>query len=414
MKRRNRRIALDITGLAAGGDGVGRDETGRVTFVPRSVTGDRVLVQLDDERKQFARAHVVEVLEASPERVEASCEHFKTGACGGCQWQHVAAGAQRSAKEEIVDSGLRRAMEAGLVREALLEPCEPLGWRRRARLSYWARGPRVLGFFAPRSQKITDIAKCPQFAPGLQRGLELVRRHLLPGLVDRGEIELLLAEDGKVHVSVNGPAETRAVQELADEELIAGVIHGDTVLGAGHVELEFGTLASSNSFAQASRAGNVALCEQVSAALGDLQGKRVLELYAGSGNFTRLLDKARGVYAVEQSELPAGVEAAMSEQRIHWMQENVIDGCAMLAAESARFDVVLLDPPRTGAKEIMEAVIGFAPQTIVYVSCDVATLARDLETLRAGGYQAESAQPIDLMPQTSQVELVVRLTRQAQ
>ena len=411
MKRHRRRIALDIDSLAAGGDGVGRDAEGRVTFVPRAVPGDKLLVQLVDERKQFARASVVEVLQASEHRVEDRCGYFARGECGGCQWQHVAQELQRTAKEAIVDNALRRSLDRGLERKPLLEPCPPLGWRRRARLSYWARGPLVLGFFAPRSQKITDIEQCPQFEPALQRGFDLVREHLLPGLRDKGEIELLLAEDGRVHVSVHGPADPKAVQALAAEASIAGVVHGKKVHGQAEVMLEFGVAASSSRFAQASRSGNIALCEEVAAAVGELAGKRVLELYAGSGNFTRLLAEAAQVVAVEHSPPPASGLPADVGANTEWQEAEVLEACDALRAASASFDLVLLDPPRTGARDVLDAIVALGPERIVYVSCDVATLARDIEQLHEQGYTATCAQPINMMPQTSQVELVVVLER---
>jgi 23S rRNA (uracil1939-C5)-methyltransferase len=408
MTRRKQRLALTIDSLAAGGDGVGRDDEGRVTFVPQSVPGERVLVELLEARKQFARGRVVDVLQPSEGRVEPACVLFAEGQCGGCQWQHVAPSVQRSAKESIVDNALRRSIERGLHCEPLLEPCAPLGWRRRARLSFWVGGPIVLGFFPAKSQKITDVVTCPQLEAGLQRGLDLVREHLLPALRHRGEVELLLAADGRVHVTVHGTAADQGLRAFAERDGIAGLVHGKRVYGDAQVLLEGEVPASSAGFAQASKAGNLALCEVVRGALGELAGKRVLELYAGSGNFTRLLSDASEVLAVEQEATLTGQVAFPGLQ---WRPAEVVETCAALVSESARFDVVLLDPPRSGAKEAIADIAALAPERIVYVSCDAATLSRDVELLHALGYRAQSAQPIDLMPQTSQVEVVLVLIR---
>jgi 23S rRNA (uracil1939-C5)-methyltransferase len=142
----------------------------------------------------------------------------------------------------------------------------------------------------------------------------------------------------------------------------------------------------------------------VRAALGPLPGQRVLELHAGTGNLTRLLDEAAEVVAVDSRRVP-------------W-PTPVVAGVAhevarALATEGRAFDIALLDPPRTGASELMEPLLALAPGRIVYVSCDPATLARDIEALARGGYRPERAQPLDLMPQTAHVEVVVTLVRAA-
>jgi 23S rRNA (uracil1939-C5)-methyltransferase len=408
MSKRRRRLKLTIDSLAAGGDGVARDEEGRVTFVPQAAPGDVVLVELLQDRKQFARGKIVELLEPSPHRTEAKCELFKNALCGGCQWQQVSAASQRSAKEEIVDNGLRRAIERGMSRADLREPCNPYGWRRRARLSYWAgAGKRFIGFYPPKSKKISDVIECPQLDPKLQAGLALVRKHLLPAIRHRGEIELLLAEDGRCHVAVHGTVAPKGLESLAAEASIAGVRNGKNLHGDATVELEGGVLGSADGFAQASRAGNLALCEVVEAAIGDLSGKSVLELFAGSGNFTRLLSGAQRGVAVELAP------AAGVPKHVDWQKADVLDCLGTMVAAKDHFDLVLLDPPRSGAREAMPGIAALAPETIIYVSCDVATLSRDVEELHALGYTAESASPVDLMPQTSHVEVVLVLRKGA-
>lgn len=408
MNKRRRRLKLTIDSLAAGGDGVGRDEEGRVTFVPQTAPGDVVLVELLQDRKQFARGKVVELLEPSTHRQEPRCKLFSAGQCGGCQWQQVDRATQRAAKEEIVDNGLRRAVERGMSRAALQDPCSPYGWRRRARLSYWAGGgKRLIGFYPPKSKHISDVSECPQLDPTLQSALDVVRKHLLPALRHRGEIELLLAEDGRCHVAVHGTVAPKGLESLANEDGIAGVRNGKNLHGAASVELEGGVLGSAEGFAQASRAGNLALCKTVAEAMGDLAGKEVLELYAGSGNFTRLLADAKRAVAVEVT--PVGA----TPNGVDWREAEVVESLQAMVADKEHFDLVLLDPPRSGAREAIEGIAALSPQTIIYVSCDVATLSRDVEVLHELGYRAESAQPVDLMPQTSHVEIVLVLRRDA-
>jgi 23S rRNA (uracil1939-C5)-methyltransferase len=406
MNKRRRRLKLTIDSLAAGGDGVGRDDEGRVTFVPQAMPGDVVLVELLQDRKQFARGKVVEIIEASKQRVEPKCALFKAGTCGGCQWQHVDAATQRAAKEEIVDNGLRRAMERGMTRADLEQPCTSYGWRRRARLSFWAGGDkRFIGFYPPKSKQITDVTVCPQLEDKLQEALGLVRKHLLPALRHRGEIEMLLGEDGRVHVAIHGTVAPKGLKDLVAEEMIAGVRNGKTLHGDATVLLEGGVPGNAEGFAQASRAGNLALCKKVAASVGDHKDKSILELYAGSGNFTRLFLGAKRLVAVESAPV------ANPPAEADWREAEVVELLESMVQGKEHFDLVLLDPPRSGAKEAIAAIAALTPETVVYVSCDVATLSRDVEALCELGYTAESASPVDLMPQTSHVEVVLVLRR---
>ena len=411
MSKRKRRIEVITESLAAGGDGVTRGEDGRVTFVPRAAPGDRLLVTLVQERKQFARGKITKILEASDQRVEPPCALFVNETCGGCQWQHIGREFQIEAKQQIVEQGLRRAIARGLECAPLRDPCTPWNWRRRARFSFWAGGPKILGFFPQGDKKITDVKECPQLEEGLQAGLSAIREHLLPGLSARGEVSVLLGADGLCHVSVHGSATRKSVEALAADPCIAGVKHGTRTQGVSEVVLEGGITSAADAFAQASARGNEALCEEVQKALGSIAGKRVLELYAGAGNFTRLLGEASEVVAVETAAVPDAGEANGALANVLWQRADAVVHCLQLADAGETFDVVLLDPPRSGARETIESIAALKPGRVVYVSCDVATLSRDVEALVELGYRAVTAQPIDLMPQTAQVEIVLVLER---
>jgi 23S rRNA (uracil1939-C5)-methyltransferase len=407
MSKEKHRIELHIDSLAAGGDGVGRSSEGRVTFVPGAAPGDKVLVELMQEKKQFARGRIIKLLQASEERREPRCKFAKNGRCGGCQWQHVSERAQGEAKSAMIAKSLRHAISRGVNVHPLQNPCTPYKWRRRTRLSFWAsKDKRFLGFYPPKSRFITDIAQCPQLEEGLQEALGLVRQHLLPGLRGRGEVEILLGTEGRSHVVVHGQVATQAMRDLEAEPAIAGVKSDDVVVGETSVELEGGIQTGADQFAQASRAGNEALCECVAQAVGSLAGMHLLELFAGRGNFTRLFAEAARVVAVE-------VAGVASMPNVEWLQSDAKHALASLGQAKERFDVVVLDPPRTGAKEELAGIAALSPQKIVYISCDPATLARDIEQLHELGYEARDVFPLDLMPQTSHVEMVAVLTRRA-
>lgn len=381
-------IDLEITALAAGGDGVGRDAAGRVTFVPRTTPGDRVRARLVHATSSFARAELVELVQPAATRVEPPCRHFVEG-CGGCQWQHVARAEQLAAKQAIAAGGLRKL--EGLVVHPIADPAPPYGWRRRARF-HVANGRT--GLYRLASQDVLPIDHCPQLEPPLDEARAAVAAATPPD----GELALLRAHDGSIAVEVERP--WKLAPRLLGRAGITGVVAGEQRHGAPVLELEPGLWAGPADFAQASATGNAALIAQVRAALGRGPG-RLLELYAGAGNFTRsLISDGWDVLASDvaaPAQPPPGFEVGAAAD--------------VLARARGPFDALLLDPPRTGAPEAIEGMLQLAPRTIVYVSCDVATLGRDAGRLVAGGYRAIDAWPIDLMPQTAHVEVVLRLTR---
>ncbi len=401
-------LEVRIDSLAAGGDGVARDTSGRVTFVPRTAPGDRAIVDVVEEHRTFARAEPVAIAEPSPERVEPPCPLFRDATCGGCQWQHVAQPAQHEAKAAIVKDALRHAVRAGLDLKPIETPVAPYRWRRRARF-HWFRGRgekgAVIGFFAPRSHHVTDVERCPQIEESLESALAVLRADLAPALGRQGEIVAVAGYRGDVHVSIHGPAAPDAAAALVGRGPIAGVRLGRRHFGEQGVELEPGVPGRADDFAQASREGNAALRKAVAEAAAPLAGSRVLELYAGTGNFTRALaDAGAEVVAVERGRPPKLVPPSVT-----WLRAPAEGALAALAEDGERFDLALLDPPRTGAREAMGGLQTLAPPRILYVSCDPATLARDLGALMGVGYEPVWARPWDLMPQTSHVEVVTEL-----
>lgn len=399
-------IELTIDELAAGGDGVGRDPDGRVVFVPRTAPGDRVRVELTQSKKRFARGAVLEVLDASPARVEPACEHFVAG-CGGCQWQHVSLEAQRAAKQAIVASALRRAIADGLQVEPIATPAPGLGWRRRARL-HWVRRRRdsaaLIGMFASRTHAVLDVPSCPQLEDGLNDALAMIRASLAPALTGKGEIDVVVGVGGAVHLVVRGPCDPAAVAGLVDSGKVRGAGLGKRRYGEP-VEIDAGIVGGADHFAQASRAGNAALLDRVNTITSPRENLTVLELYAGGGNLTRVLAEGASELVAVDTQRAEPVAANVSTR-----QGDVLDAVRLFARKERRFDLVVLDPPRTGAKEIAGA-LGRLTDRVIYVSCDAATLARDLDQMREAGLRAVQAWPIDMMPQTSHVELVVDVRR---
>jgi len=383
-------IELDIATLAAGGDAVGRDAAGRVTFVPRAAPGDRLRARIVHATSSFARAELVELITPGPARAEPPCPHFLRG-CGGCQWQHVARAEQLAAKQAIVAGALRK--QGGVRVHPIEDPGPALGWRRRARF-HVERGRA--GLYELGSQRVLPIDHCPQLEPALDAAYAAVAAATPPD----GELALLLAHDGRIAVATER-AWRGAARLLIGRAGIVGVLAGDEPHGDVVLELEPGLWGGPWDFAQASRSGNAALVAQARAALGRGPG-RLLELYAGAGNFTR-------GFAADGWDVTATDAAAPAKPPPGFHAGPVHEVLARVVGAGGPWDAVALDPPRTGAAEAIEGIMRAAPRTIVYVSCDVATLARD--AARLAGYRATDAWPLDVMPQTAHVEVVLRLQR---
>jgi 23S rRNA (uracil1939-C5)-methyltransferase len=380
-----------VTALAAGGDGVARDANGRVTFVPRTAPGDRVTARIVHATSSFARAELVELIAPGPSHVEPACPHVARG-CGGCQWQQVERSAQLAAKHAIVSGALRKL--TGLVVHPVASPAPELGWRRRAR--FHVAGGRT-GLYVLGTQRVLPIDHCPQLEPELDAALAVVAAASPPD----GELALLRAHDGRIAIGVERA--WRGAHLVIGRAGIVGVVAAGQSAGETLLEIEPGLWSGPWDFAQASVAGNAALIAQVRAVLGKGSG-RLVELYAGSGNFTRSL-VADG-WDVTSTDVVAPARSPVARFEVG----PVADVLARLD-DAYAVDIVVLDPPRAGAAEAIAGILRLGPTRIAYVSCDPATLARDALRLVDAGYRAAEAWPIDLMPQTSHVEVVMRLER---
>ncbi|HZS38298.1 MAG TPA: TRAM domain-containing protein [Polyangia bacterium] len=405
-------ITLTLDALAFGGEAVGREPSGRVVFVAGGAPGDVVEVRLTERKKSFARGELVRVLEAG-ERVAPPCPI--AGTCGGCPWMHVAPAAQLAAKQEIVRRAL--AGSGAEVRQIAAAPAW-LGYRVRARFT--AREGRV-GFQARRSHRVIDVETCPALEPALDRAMASARRALGDALGEGGTLAGLAAPDGRVHLALE-PGESANRRVLAERSAqlaggaIAGVTLGAQTFGEARLELGGGVLGSADGFAQANAAQNEALRRFVLDEARLRGGERVLELYAGAGNFTVALAARARVTAVEGDRAAAArlgdaLRAGAPPGNFTVRAEAAEQAVATLAKQGARFDVVVLDPPRSGAAAAVEGIAALAPARIVYVSCDPMTLARDVARLGELGYSAVRAQPLDMMPHTSHVEVVCTLER---
>lgn len=401
------RLEVAVEALAAGGDGVARVE-GCVVFVPLAAPGDRLLVEVERVESRRLHARIVEVLEPASARREPACVHF--GRCGGCAWQHVDSAAQRSAKTRIVQDALERL--GGLRVEAPIEvrAGDEYGWRTRAQLRVVrdAAGAPALGYLRRASHDVEVVSECPVLAPPLQRALEAIGNGTRSAPPAAAAVRLCAGDSGCATSFAD--AYGRPVRSSGGAHVAA-----DDRFRVGRFE----HLLDAESFFQGNAGMLPALVE---AALADLAPREAqssaLDLYCGSGLFTLpLADRFERVLGIESDARAIDMARANAERN---GVANARFECADVAAylERARRvlepDLVLLDPPRRGAGQaVVDQVAALGPAEVRYVSCDPATLARDLARFAEHGFTLSSVVALDLFPQTPHVECVARMRRDA-
>ncbi len=429
-----------IERLAYGGDAIAHLDDGRTAFVSGAVPGDVVEAEVVDERERFVKARTVEVLEASPSRVAPPCPYF--GACGGCSWQHVSYAAQLEAKRlSVVDSLARIARIENadeLVRDTIPSPNE-YGYRNKIELVADPASRRLtLGMHRAGSDEVVPIDEClllpakrrraPKALSGALRyvagesDLGIIRVGLrmgthtrdleiavwtAPGQFPRGPAAKTLASalpsTSIVRVLSKGPSKERRVTGV---EVLSGKGFWRERLAGSDFAI------SAPSFFQVNTKAAEKLVTLALEELGADGSDRVLDLYAGAGTFTLpLAERAGETVAVEAAGSAVRDLRRNLESVGAWA--DVVGGDATRELPTlGRFDLALVDPPRGGLTvEAARALAGTRARTIVYVSCDPATLARDAAVLIEAGYALTSATPVDLFPQTFHVETVARFER---
>lgn len=407
-----------ILRIAAGGDGVGSLADGRTVFVPRTAPGDLVRLRHLKLAKSYGRAEVASIEEPSPDRVVPPCTHYERDQCGGCQLQHLAMPAQLAAKQAMVGQALRRIGRLEVEDPAIEAASEAWGYRNKVTLAA-TNGGRQIGFHRQgRAGDVFDLERCLIADAALMDLWSVVREHraLLPENVE--QVILRRDRDGGCHLTVRVRGQT--VWRSAGLLHVALVRRG--VPAVLWWEPEGG---AARAMAGAGEAYPAAVFEQVHPAmgdrvrtwaldhLGDVQGLRAWDLYAGIGETSALL-AARGA-SVESVEVDA---RAVRESTRRGPEEGVtrhVGRAEDVARTLPAADLVVTNPPRTGMDaRVTDAIAAARPQKVAYISCDPATLARDLARLIAGSAEGSPLRLVgfrafDLFPQTAHVETVAIL-----
>ncbi len=424
---------VHIVALAYGGDAVGYSD-GRAVFVPGCVPGDAAEIEIREDKGSFLRGTLLNLISVSPERVEPFCPLADT--CGGCQWQSVDYHSQLIWKSKIVQETLKRI---GKIEDSKVEPClvSPINRGYRTVARYPARNTRhglIFGYYERLSHRIVDCDTCPvaeekintaassirslinERFPSLDvRGLTFSCSHNHPSLLIRvilgslnsfsKELKVMLTDIPEVtgvsfwHTA--GPKKSKHIMTFGDRRRI------ETINGI-HYSI------NERSFFQVNTLQAEQLVDLAGEMIGGLQAKRFIDGYGGVGLFSLgLAQNDTDIYlfdtsatAVKDSVYNAGKRGLA---HFHAVKESAVTALGNAGAA----DVLIIDPPRTGLRmEAVKAACSVSAGIIVYVSCNPATLARDLKMFCESGYGVERIVPVDMFPHTYHIETVVKLVRQ--
>jgi len=434
-------VLVQIDKLVHGGKGLAHDGSLAI-FVEGVLPGESVRIQPERVKKGYAEGRLLEVVTPSPHRTDAPCPVY--GQCGGCQLQHASPTAQLELKRDILAETLVRL--GGLVDVAvppLIASPDVYGYRHRARLAVVTPKGKTasLAYHEEGSHRLVPIAACPLLAPRLNEAVA----HLNRALAGSGLMAALIQEvrlgysvaTGERVIQYEAERCTRRQAEgwfervrtgldgLKGQVMIAGRglqqrrwVDGETALTEQVAGLRL--RCSDRSFVQANWRLNEMLVETVTdwALTGqDRAPLRVLELYAGIGNFGLPLARGGALVTLVEANPAALADARYNARVNHVGRCRFRQGSAEAILDAStpdEYDFVLMDPPRTGlSKEALTGLLRLKPRRLVYLSCDPPTLARDLRVMREAGYRVTRLQGFDMFPQTMHIETLVELTRAA-
>lgn len=419
-----RKVQVHIESVAFKGYGVAR-LNGKVVFIPYTVTGDEARIEMIEEKKNYSMGRLIQIVEPSPWRVIPPCPSF--GSCGGCQWQHVDSSVHGELKKEILGEILKRLGGLKEIPFISVAPSpKPYGYRVRVQLK--VKG-KAMGYYQERSHKIVDIDHCPISHPLVNQIIRNLRKELA-ALLRMEEIEINVSpEEGRgvllFHPHSYGQRIEYFMKEfLRSQPILRGLaiasedglnLFGDPTLNFMiplSQEREKRNLTfriSPESFSQINREQNQTLIQTVLQFSGVNKEDRVLDLYAGIGNLTlplamgakEVLGIEENRMALEDARFNAGKNGIINCDFIQGRVEDVFMGWKRKTP-----DLIVLDPPRTGCKTILDQVVRLKPKKIVYVSCEPTTFSRDLRLFSERGYLLQRLGLIDMFPQTYHMEVV--------
>lgn len=423
---------LEISALVHGGRGIGHHD-GKAVFVPMTMPGDRVTCRVVKSKRRYAEAELSEIVVPAPLRREPPCPFF--GSCGGCQWQHLPYAEQVRWKEKTFSDLMTRSkvVTSDRIKPIVSAPDE---WHYRNRVQlkchFSAKG-LVVGFYRHGSHSIVDVDMCRLVALPIQNTLDLLRNALaeLPCPDSVTQVDIACGDNGKVrmifHVHPKARRQLRPwLRAFAERhhfsvcmqaggkdalEVVCGESDLTVTVDQPEIDLRYGP----GGFVQVNSAQNRSMVTAMLELLALDGTENVLDLFCGMGNFSLPVARRAGRVVGVEDYAPSIDRARInaSANDISNVEFHAADSAAIMARyqDVDDLDLVILDPPRTGNYQTSGELLKVRPERILYVSCDPATLVRDLTPLVNGGYEVVSSQPFDLFPQTWHIESLTLLRR---
>lgn len=378
------RIKVGISGIAHGGHCVARHE-GRVIFVRHAIPGEEVIIEVTDVTSKFARGDAIEIIHSSPNRVSPPCLYSKPGGCGGCDFQHVSLQQQRELKRAVIREQFSRVAKMDI--EIFVEEVLPTE-RWRTRMDFTVSENRKLALYASRSHHLVEIDSC-YIADQAIAVAEINTRKLPIG----SKVHVAVGSDKRIEIGIEGRESSAILEQVVDQRKYS---------------------ISPTSFWQSHRAAPHLLTSVVKEYSAPRKGDHIFDLYGGVGLFTgSLIDE---VGAGGRITLIENDELATTDARRNFAANDNIEVVEEKVERAlnryTRADIVVADPPRAGlGAKVCLLIVDLAPRSIVYVSCDPSSLARDARTLVDSGYEMDQIRAFDLFPMTQHVECVARFIK---
>ncbi len=400
------KFEIRIEKLTYGGDALGRLPDGRAVFVPFALPGEKVQVRILEEKRGHVRAELVEVIEASPQRIAPKCPHFTK--CGGCHYQHISYEAQLTAKVDILRDQLERIGKIDKPNTRPIVP-SPNEWNYRNHMQFHLNKDGKLGFQAARSHQVIPISEC--HLPEKAIHDMWPQLNLEPGC-GIGRLGLRLGRDDEMMVILESSNPELPELEIEADVSVVHLLDDDTLVMAGNDAIIMKVLdrpfcVSAGSFFQVNTAMAEKMVLQILSSIRVSKSSTVMDVYCGVGLFSAFLaERAGRVIGIEASA------SACDDFAVNLDEFENVELYEALAEEVLPYldvfpDVLLVDPPRSGLDpRVLDAILARDPGTLAYVSCDPSMLARDVRRLVEGGYSLKQVTPFDLFPQTYHIESI--------
>lgn len=414
---------VDIVSLEPSGKGVGRLD-GQVVFVPLTTPGDKVEFEIVENRGSFLNGRLVKLVSPSSVRTNPPCPVF--GNCGSCQWQHIEYSSQLKFKRTILEETLRKI---GKIEG--IEICDPKpspsiwNYRYTTRLHVSSNGE--IGFFKILSHKVTEFEQCHIIHPQINETIKTIRPFLKDSWFNLESIKIAYNEESDKTLLSLGIKDLKPISHIAklctqltDIPIIDVVnVQGFTQIPVATLYYQAGGIkfhAHLESFVQANLIQNRFLVESVINLVRSIKPSIVVDLYCGIGNLTlpiaKLVENIQGIDFHKKSISDAKENAMVNGiDNVKFSQSFVLKEIHKIRNEGSIPDLVIMDPPRSGAKHETKELVKLMPPNIIYISCNPTTLARDLSSFTSGGYSICSITPIDMFPHNFHIESITHLKK---